>query len=185
MGDVFATRGPSTAAIVAFVLCSLLGVATSVAAQIQTAVEYDFHSKWDNYLDPSAYFVTTSPDEIAALVGGAFNDCCLEIWARTGETFNVWTGPEGGGLPTCRFFNTTFDIAHVYTPYAAECAALQAKTDWHWQYEGVVFYLKLPAENGNCQPGTTILYRLYNNGMGNMPVHRLTTSPPKWMLDEG
>jgi hypothetical protein len=83
------------------------------------------------------------------------------IWTRTGETFNVWTGPESGALPTCRFFNPTFYIEHFYTPYEAECTALQANADWHWQYEGIVFYLKVPDENGNCPIGTTILYRLF------------------------
>ena len=185
---LFAHPVLAIAAMVGSAIYGLLGVATPVAAQIQTAVEYDFNSKWDPETDPSAYFVTTSPAEIAALDGGAFDGCCLEIWTRTGEAFNVWSGPESGALPTCRFFNATFGVAHVYTSYAAECVALQTKADWHWQYEGIVFYLKLPDENGNCPSDTTILYRLYNNGMGgmsNIPVHRLTTSPPKWMLDEG
>jgi Repeat of unknown function (DUF5648) len=172
------------AAMVGSAIYGLLGVATPVTAQVQTAVEYAFIDKW-GYGDPYAYFVTTSPAEVAALDGGVFDGCCSEIWQRTGETFNVWSGTESGALPTCRFFNATFGIAHVYTPYSAECAALQANADWHWQYEGIVFYVQIPDENGNCPPGTTILYRLYNNGMGNVPIHRLTTSPPKWMLDEG
>jgi hypothetical protein len=46
------------------------------------------------------------------------------------------------------------------TPYAAECAALQAQP--RWAYEGIAFYLMLPDENGDCPRGTTTLYRLYN-----------------------
>jgi hypothetical protein len=64
---------------------------------------------------------------------------------------------------------------------------VQAHADWHWQYEGIAFYLQVPDANGNCPLGTTILYRLYNNGMGGTPAHRLTTSEATFnqMLAEG
>jgi hypothetical protein len=148
------------------------------------AIEYGFRSFWD--YGYSSYFVTWFPEEIAALDGGAFNAASGLLWERTGETFNVWTGPASGALPTCRFFNATF-IDHFYTPYAAECASVQANPAWHWQYEGIAFYLQVPDGNGNCPSGTTILYRLYNNGMGGVLVHRFTTSVVTFdqMLAEG
>ena len=167
----------------------LLGVATPAAAQVQTAVEYGSYSYWDDcyYYDTNngrtlvcdygSYFVTSSPDEMAALDGGAFDLFGGQFaWQRTGETFDVWSGPESGALPTCRFFKPAFYPEHVYTPYEAECAAVQANPDWQYIYEGIAFYLQLPDENGNCPLGTTILYRLYNNGIDGAPVHRLTTS---------
>jgi len=174
-----------SAATIAFVFWGLLGVATPVAAQVQTAVEYGFRSVWD--YGYGSYFVTSFPDEIAALDGGAFDTASGLLWERTGETFNVWTGPASGALPTCRFFNATSYVEHFYTPYAAECAAVQANADWHWQYEGIAFYLQVPDGNGNCPIGTTILYRLYNNGMGGTPAHRLTTSEATFnqMLADG
>lgn len=166
------------AAASAFVLWGLLGAATPVTAQVQTAVEYIYGGPWD-YGDVSSYFISSFPDEIAALDGGAFGGG----WFRTGETFNVWSGPASGALPTCRFFDRIFG-AHFYTPYAAECAELQ--TEPRWQYEGIAFYLKIPDGNGNCPVGTTILYRLYNDSMywppfyydtkTGAPLHRLTTS---------
>jgi hypothetical protein len=144
----------------------LLGTAapSTAVAQIQTAVEY-YYSAWN------FYFVTSFPAEIAALDGGAFGGA----WKRTGQTFDVWAQPTAGALPTCRFFSTMFAprSAHFYTPYAAECASLKAGAGW--QYEADAFYLQLPDANGNCAPGTTILYRLYNNGMGGAPNHRFTT----------
>jgi hypothetical protein len=152
--------------MVAFALWGLLDVATPAMAQVQTAVEY-FRlgpGPWDYDATP---FYTSNPDEIAALDGGAFGGA----WQRGGKGFNVWSGPESGAVPTCRFFYS-FAGTHVFTPYAAECAALQANPNW--QYEGIAFYLQVPDENGNCPIGTTILYRLYNNGMG-WPVHILTT----------
>jgi Repeat of unknown function (DUF5648) len=169
----FLRKVSASVAAVAFAIWGLLGVATPASAQVQTAVEYRFTTPtapWD-YGGYFTYFVTAFPDEIAALDGGAFDGA----WSRTGEAFNVWTGPESGALPTCRFFNTTF-ISHFYTPYTAECAAVQAKPDWHWQYEGIAFYVQVPDENGNCPLGTTTLYRLYNNGIDGALVHRLTTS---------
>jgi len=194
----FAKKVSALAAAVAFAIWGLLGVATPIAAQVQTAVEYGFYSYWDDcyYLtntgqivcDYSSYFVTSSPDEIVALDGGAFDTASGQlVWERTGETFDVWSGPESGALPTCRFFNATFYVEHFYTPYAAECAAVQANADWHWQYEGIAFYLQVPDGNGNCPIGTTVLYRLYNNGMNGAPAHRLTTGAAAFnqMLAEG
>jgi hypothetical protein len=130
-----------------------------------TAVEY-YYAAWD------MYFVTAMPDEIAALDGGAFGG----LWQRTGQTFNVWSGPSYGALPACRFFSVLFDpkSSHFYTPYASECASLKAGTAW--QYEGIAFYVLLPDANGNCPAGTVVLYRLYNDGKGGAPNHRFTTS---------
>ena len=186
----FAKWVSAPAATAAFVVWGLLGVATPVAAQVQTAVEYGLWTFQEYVISD---FVTSSPDEIAALDAAALNTSALDtpsglLWLRTGETFDVWTGPVGGALPTCRFFYAkqalqrdpgggeidVLYLDHFYTPYPAECASLQANPNW--QYEGIAFYVQVPDENGNCPIGTTILYRLYNNGLGGGPSHRLTTS---------
>jgi Repeat of unknown function (DUF5648) len=167
--------------MVAWVLCGLFGVATPAAAQVQIAVEYGL---WTFQEYVISFFVTSSPDEIAALDRAALNLAVLDtpsglLWLRTGETFDVWTGPASGALPTCRFFYTKEEelphLDHFYTPYAAECASVQANPNW--QYEGVAFYLQVPDENGNCPLGTTILYRLYNNGLGGGPSCSTDTLP--------
>ncbi len=161
----FTRKGAASIAVVCLVLGALLGLAPAATAQTQTAVEY-YYANWN------FYFVTAFPDEIAALDGGAFGGA----WKRTGQTFDVWTGPTNGALPTCRFFSTTFapKSSHFYTPYAAECAALEAGTGW--QFEAIAFYVLLPDANGNCPAGTDVLYRLYNNGMGGAPNHRFIRS---------
>ena len=58
--------------------------------------------------------------------------------------------------------------------------------DPNWQYEGIAFYLQALDDNGGCASGTTVLYRLYNKGIG-LPHHRLTTSTATLdgMLSEG
>ena len=171
----FAKNVSATGAMVACVLC-LLGRAAPIAAQVQTAIEYGFYSYWDDcyYLgissqlvcDYSSYFVTSFPDEIAELDTGAYDSVGGQfVWQRTGETFNVWSGPESGALATCRFynaFNATSFPEHFYTPYPAACAAVRANAQSNYQYEGIAFYLQVPDANGNCPIGTIILYRLYS-----------------------
>jgi len=165
-GNFFRHKRSALVATVAIAFFCCLGGSRAASAQTQTAVEY-YYSVWN------FYFVTAFPDEIAALDGGAFGGA----WKRTGQTFTVWTQAVNGALPTCRFFSTIFTpkSSHFYTPYAAECASLKANAGW--QYEAIAFYLQLPDVNGNCPAGTSILYRLYNNGMGGAPNHRFTTDP--------
>lgn len=142
-----------------------LGRTGDACAQVQIAVEY-YRADWDHY------FMTSFPEEIAALDAGAF----AGVWKRTGLIFDVWSGPVAGASPTCRFFSTSFapKSSHFYTPYASECASVRANSDW--QYEEVSFFLRLPDVGGRCTPGTSELYRLYNNGMGATPSHRYTIS---------
>ncbi len=131
------------------------------------AVEY-YYSAWDSY------FVTSSPDEIALLDGGAYGG----VWKRTGQTFNVWPQSTSTSSPTCRFFTTpymsTTKSSHFYTPFPAECDLV--KQNAYWDYESIAFYIQLAAADGTCSGGTVPLYRLYNNGMGGVPNHRYTTS---------
>jgi hypothetical protein len=150
---------------VAATLFTCLGIARSASAQTQVAVEY-YYAAWDYY------FATSFPDEIAILDGGAFGG----VWKRTGQTFNVWSQPISGASATCRFFSTSFapKSSHFYTPFASECATV--KNNPNWQYEAIAFYLQLPGVAGTCAAGTTVLYRLYNNGMGGAPNHRYTTN---------
>jgi N-acetylneuraminic acid mutarotase len=147
----------------------ILASAELYDSQTQTAVEY-YYAAWNDY------FITSFPDEIAALDGGAFGG----LWQRTGETFNVWPVSGGFASPTCRFFSVAFapKSAHFYTPFPAECAIVEANPGW--QFEAIAFYLQIPTGygtgNGFCPQGTVALYRLYNNGMGGASNHRYTTN---------
>lgn len=115
------------------------------------------------------YFVTAQADEIAGLDSGVFAG-----WARTGQTFNVWT--SGTGLAdVCRFFTVAFapKSSHFYTANGAECAAVGQNPVW--QYEKISFLVALPGAGGACPVGIK-LYRLYNDGQTGAPNHRYTTS---------
>jgi hypothetical protein len=171
----FAKLASAPAATAAFVVWGLLGVATPAPAEVQTAVEYGFYSYWDDcyyyntnngwtlVCDYGSYFVTSSPDEIAALDGGAFDLFGGQFaWQRTGETFDVWSGPESGALPTCRFFKPAFYPEHVYTPYEAECAAMQANPDW--QYKNVCLRVRAIVHHAINALGASIGSKLAAKG---------------------
>jgi hypothetical protein len=65
--------------------------------------------------------------------------------------------------------------SHVYTANAAEYNALVSGAIAGWQLEGPVFSAPLPASDGTCTDDSIPVYRLYNNGMGGAPNHRLIT----------
>jgi len=136
---------------------------TSGGGTKAVAVEY-YHAVFDHY------FITAIPDEIAKLDNGTFVG-----WARTGESFSVYSDVPGGSSPVCRFFSTAFGAksSHFYTPDSAECSTVKANPNW--QFEGEVFSLPRPSTLGVCAAGVPV-YRLYNNGQGGAPNHRYTTS---------
>lgn len=144
------------------------------------AVEY-YYAGWN------MYFVTALPDEIAALDAGAFGG----VWTRTRQQFNVYAleGAPASSSTVWRFFSTMFDpkSSHVYTANEAEYNALVSGAVAGWQLEGPVFSAPLPADDGMCPAGTIPVYRLYNNGMGGAPNHRLITDANEFaqMLAEG
>jgi hypothetical protein len=127
------------------------------------AIEY-YHALFDHY------FMTAIGDEITKLDNGTFVG-----WVRTGRQFNVYPALAAGLNTVCRFFSTAFNpkSSHFYTPDAPECTTV--KSNPNWQYEGDVFYTKVPTFDGTCPAGTMPVYRLYNNGQGAAPNHRYTT----------
>lgn len=128
------------------------------------AIEYH-HAGFDHY------FITANSDEISKLDSGVFAG-----WARTGQSFNVYTDDPTGSAGVCRFFSTAFapKSSHFYTPDANECNIVKGNPNW--QFEAVVFNITPADQAGNCPAGASPVYRLYNSGMGAAPNHRYTTS---------
>jgi uncharacterized delta-60 repeat protein len=120
------------------------------------------------------YFVTAGPGEIANIESGGAGPG----WQRTGLGFRAYI-PESGvavaAASVCRFYGTPGlgPNSHFYTASAAECAAV--KSDPGWTYEGIAFYIPVPA-GGQCASGTTAVYRSYNKRFAqNDSNHRYTT----------
>lgn len=133
---------------------------------VSTVVEY-YHAAFNHY------FITNIADEIAKLDNGTFAG-----WTRTGRSFLAYTSTNGSATPVCRFFTVAFPpkSSHFYSAISAECAGLRSNPDW--QYEAEAFWVQAanPA-TGNCPPGSTAVYRLYNNGQSGAPNHRYTIDP--------
>ncbi len=133
-------------------------------ASIPIAVEY-YHGGFGHY------FLTNGGEEIDLLDTGA-----IAGWARTGQSFGVYLAPAAATPAVCRFFTTAFGAksSHFYAPRDLGCEATFANPDW--QFEGDVFFTKLPDTAGACPAGTDPVYRMYNDGQGGAPNHRLSTS---------
>jgi probable HAF family extracellular repeat protein len=128
------------------------------------AVEY-YYPVFDHY------FVTANPAEIFALDGGAHPG-----WARTGQSFNVYTNALLESSSVCRLFGTAFGAlsSHFYSSDPGECVI--AQQSGAWEPEGEFMSIGVPDSAGNCAADTQPVYRLYNNGQGGAPNHRYTTS---------
>jgi hypothetical protein len=147
------------------------------------------------------YFMTAAPDEVALLDGGGMGG-----WKRTGQRFKAWLrmgDAPPNAKPVCRFY-ATGPNSHFYTGSAEDCQYLKAlessqRADAQsrgepfagWAFENIAFYALVP-ENGQCMPGTTPVYRAYNDrAVDNDTNHRFTSDPRQrvamvmtW-LDEG
>lgn len=145
-----------------FIATAGINAGTPQPGQQALAVEY-FHGGMGHY------FVTSIPGEVTAL------DTNPSLgWARTGETFTVWS--TGTGLAdVCRLFTTFFapKSSHFYTAIPFECNLLVANPIWVFE-TGSAFKVVLPS-GGVCPIGVK-LYRLYNNAQGGAANHRYTTS---------
>jgi len=145
-----------------------LTIASENNSIANTAIATEYYHKVFNH-----YFHTASEIETRVLVDGVFH----EDWFRTFEFFRVWTTAGPGRFPVSRFFSTQWGTksSHFFTANQSERDKLVAGTIPGWQLEAdAVYYIGLPDATGNCAPGTVPLYRLYNNGQGGAPNHRLT-----------
>ena len=141
----------------------------ATAFDLELAVEF-YNAERDHY------FVTTLPQELAALDKGVFRG-----WTRTDRAVAVYPSRQSSraqiGEPVCRFYGsaTAGLDTHFYSGNPAECAALAARADGAWIEESPdVFRLGRPNSSGACDAGSQPVYRLWN---GRADVnHRFVTS---------
>ena len=145
-------------------------IATENNSIKNTAIATEFYHAEFNH-----YFHTASEVETRVLIDGLYH----EAWHRTFQFFRVWTTPGPGRFSVSRFFSTQWGTksSHFFTADQNERNKLVAGTIPGWQLEADgVYYIALPDGAGHCPAGTEALYRLYNNGQGGAPNHRLTAS---------
>jgi len=151
-------------------LVLVLAPALPVAAAEPTAVVVEFHNPLTNQ-----YFMTADPDEATAIDAGSAGPG----WKRTGGRFSAWAAPGGapGLVPVCRFSGSA-PTSRFYAASAGECESLKSSATW--KYEGIAFYIGAPA-GGACSPGTTAVYRAFNNpGTRSDWNHRYTVDYTAW-----
>jgi hypothetical protein len=120
--------------------------------------------------DLDHYFISASPDEIAAIDAGSG-------FKRTGQGFKAWlrvADAPARAVPVCRFY-ASGPNSHFYTADPGECqflksleatqkgeAAAKGQSFRGWQFEAIAFYALAPA-NGACEAGSRPVYRAYND----------------------
>ena len=127
---------------------------------VVAAIEY-FNATYGHY------FVTPMQLEIAALDRGVFPG-----WARTGQSFRVFSDGYLSTAPVCRYFREDV-TSHFYSASVAECASVRNFSGWVYE-TGRLFSGLIPDDltTGACKTGLVPLYRLWNGKVN----HRYTTS---------
>ena len=135
---------------------SALGLFIGGPPETAVAVEY-------YYADWNFYFMTSFPDEIAALDGGAFGGVFngpgkRPRWPQTNPRRAAYSPlfQHGVFAPKSSWY--------FRTPFAPN--ARSSGTELAWEFEAIAFYIQLADANGLCSGGTIPLYRLYNDGIG-------------------
>ena len=94
------------------------------------------------------YLIGTGSDEKDSLLIGSG----AGGWYLMDEGFNAW--PAAGAAPAAV-------NSHFYTAGPSECEMLKQPSSG-WTYEGIAFRALVPTK-GSCYPGTTPVWRLYND----------------------
>ena len=107
------------------------------------------------------YVLITSSAEVAFIEAGGAGPG----WQKTGKTLNANTAADDAPslVPVCRFYGSISPgpNSHFFTADPDECASV--KTDPGWHFEGIAFYVAIPA-NGQCAAAQMPVWRAYNNG---------------------
>ncbi len=114
-------------------------------------IEY-YHAGFDHY------FITWVPAEIANLDSGATTG-----WARTGQSFLVYTAAQPGTSPVCRYYiPPALGDSHFFGRGTAECDAT-GQSNPSFVLESSDFMQMFLPTAGNCPAGTAQVHRVFSN----------------------
>ncbi|MCC6197141.1 MAG: hypothetical protein IT518_22015 [Burkholderiales bacterium] len=114
------------------------------------------------------YFITWVPAEIANLDSGRTTG-----WARTGQSFKVFTAPQTGTAAVCRIYIPPGKgDGHFFGRDLNECDGTMTKNP-SFILESPSFFYLYPPGGGTCAAGTVPVYRVFSNRAD--ANHRYTT----------
>jgi hypothetical protein len=117
------------------------------------------------------YFMSPLQAEIDVLDMGK-----IPGWARTGQSFLVYSQAQPGANPVCRFYlPPAYGDSHFFSASPAECAAVQARYPFFVLESSALFYILLPdTVTGACPAGSSPVYRVWDQRVDTN--HRYMTS---------
>ena len=105
------------------------------------------------------YFLTHIANEIALLDAGV----TIKGWARTAQSFYVYSAAEASSSPVCRYYiPPDKGNSHFYGRGTAECTATGAANPTFVNEDPQFFHMLLPVA-GVCPAGTRNVYRTFSN----------------------
>ena len=129
------------------------GQTASVGATPASAAAVEFFNAGLDH-----YFVSHIAQEIADLDNGVHPG-----WARTGQTFRVFTASSATTSPVCRFYiPPAKGDSHFYGRGTQECSETAAKNPTFVNEDPQFFFVVLP-NGGVCPAGTINVYRVFDN----------------------
>ncbi len=129
------------------------GQTASVGAAPPSAVAVEFYNTGLDH-----YFLSHIAAEIADLDNGVHPG-----WARTGQSFRVFTQASAQNSPVCRFYiPPAKGDSHFYGRGTQECTETGNKNPTFVNEDPQFFFVVLPAA-GVCPSGTINVYRAFDN----------------------
>ena len=129
------------------------GQSASVGASPPSAAAVEFYNTGLDH-----YFLSHIAAEIADLDGGVHPG-----WARTGQSFRVFTGSSAQNSPVCRFYiPPAKGDSHFYGRGTQECTETGSKNPTFVNEDPQFFFVVLPTA-GVCPAGTINVYRAFDN----------------------
>lgn len=135
------------------VATNFAGQSASVGTTLPSAAAVEFYNAGLDH-----YFVSHITQEIADLDNGVHPG-----WARTGQSFRVFTASSAQTSPVCRFYiPPAKGDSHFYGRGTQECTETAQKNPTFVNEDPQFFFVILPT-GGVCPAGTINVYRVFDN----------------------